>query len=153
MKKKLVMLFGNRIIQLIANFTLGGLFVYASISKIMYPFEFSKIIYNYRLLPDFLINFTAVTLPWIELISGILLVFGIFTRSSAIILSSLLIIFIIAIGISIIRGIDLSCGCFSINARESNTNGFLLIARDLLMLIPGMIIIFFGSNREKIPGN
>jgi len=59
----------------------------------------------------------------------------------------LLIIFIMAITINIIRGIDFNCGCFSISSSKHNSNGFLLIARDLLILIPGIIIVLF--HKEK----
>jgi len=58
---------------------LGGVFVYASLDKIAQPAEFAKIIYHYRILgPDFdtgplMANLLAVTLPWLELVAGLLL--------------------------------------------------------------------------------
>jgi hypothetical protein len=48
-------------------------------------------------------------------------------RNSAIMLSSLLIIFIMAITINIIRGIDFNCECFLISSAESSSNKFLVI--------------------------
>ena len=40
----------------------------------------------------------------------------------------------------------MSCGCFSTSAADTE-NAYVLIFRDLLILIPGLVIIFFG--REK----
>ena len=55
---------------------LGGIFVWASIYKILDPTAFAGVINNYQLLPDALINGFAVTLPWLELVLGVFLIFG-----------------------------------------------------------------------------
>ena len=136
-----------QLIQSIARFIFGGIFIYAGFGKLLNPIEFSRIIQNYKILPEFLINPVSIILPTIELIFGIFLISGIFIRGSAIVLSSLLIIFITVITINIIRGIDFNCGCFLISSNEHTSNGFLLIVRDLLILIPGIIIILF--HKEK----
>ncbi|MEW6457032.1 MAG: MauE/DoxX family redox-associated membrane protein [Acidobacteriota bacterium] len=149
MKNKILTLLSSSPIQTFSQIILGGIFIYASIGKIAYPLEFAEIIYNYKILPDYLIGITAIILPWIELISGILLILGILVRYSALILSSLLIIFIIAILINTIRGIDINCGCFSVNPYESKISGFLLITRDLLILIPGIIIVFLNKSSKQ----
>ena len=76
------------------------------------PEGFSHSIYNYKLMPDFLINFLAIVFPWIELVAGILLIFGISVKENSAILSGLLVIFIVAIAISLARGLNIDCGCF-----------------------------------------
>jgi len=136
-------------VQVLFRFILGGLFIYASISKIVHPFAFAKIIYNYKLLPDHLIYISAIALPWVEMISGLFLVAGIFKRTAAIILFSLLIIFIIAISFNLIRGLDFDCGCFTTVTTENGSNPVGLLIRDILMLIPGGIIIFAPSCNRR----
>jgi uncharacterized membrane protein YphA (DoxX/SURF4 family) len=126
----------------LSRFVLGGIFIYASFGKIQDPQAFADILYNYKLLPDFFINFLAVYLPWLEMLAGLCLVAGIFSRTSAIILSSMLVVFIVALTINALRGLDFNCGCFSPGS-EGSSDPFALIVRDLLMLIPGFIIIFF----------
>jgi uncharacterized membrane protein YphA (DoxX/SURF4 family) len=148
--RKLSIFFCSTLIQAGARLILGSVFIYASFNKIIYPLEFSEIVYNYRIIPDILINFSAVVLPWVELISGLFLILGVFVRSSAIILSSMLSIFIIAILINIVRGINLSCGCFSVGFKEPKVSGFLLVIRDLLILMPGIIIILFYKDRKNL---
>ena len=127
---------------MLSRFILGGIFIYASFGKILDPQAFADILYNYRLLPDFLINLFAVFLPWLEMMAGLCLVAGIFARTNAIILSSLLAVFIVALTINLIRGLDFNCGCFYPGG-EGSSNPLTLIFRDFLMLIPGLIIILF----------
>lgn len=146
MKDKIVKFLSSTPILFLCRFILGGLFIYASIDKVAHPAAFAKIIYNYRLFPDFSVYLLAVVLPWIELITGLFLVAGIFKRTSAIMLSSLLFLFIAALSFNLIRGLDFNCGCFTTTS-SSSSEPLGLIFRDILMLIPGLIIIFF--HREK----
>lgn len=142
MRTKIKKFLGNPTIQALCRFILGGLFIYASIDKIVHPAAFAKIIYNYRLFPDFSIYLLAVVLPWIEMITGIFLAAGFFRQTAAIILSTLLLLFTAALTINLVRGLDFNCGCFSATASGSS-DPVGLISRDVLLLIPGSIIIFF----------
>ena len=65
---------------------LGAIFIYASIHKIQEPYEFARIVHGYRLLPPELVNLVAITLPWIEVVTGAFLILGLFTRESALII-------------------------------------------------------------------
>lgn len=143
MNKKIVNLLSSLPVQILSGFILGGLFIYASIDKIVHPHAFAKIIYNYQLMPDVFIYFMAVTLPWVEIFAGLALVAGVYRRPSAVILSSLLVIFSIAISINLLRGLNFDCGCFSTVSTEAGSDPVGLLIRDILILIPGLIIIFF----------
>ncbi len=144
MKTKIKEFLGNPIVQFLCRFILGGLFIYASIDKIVHPAAFAKIIYNYRLFPDFSIYLLAVVLPWLEMITGLFLAAGFFKQTAAIMLSTLLFLFTAALAINLVRGLDFNCGCFSATAAgKSEPVG--LILRDVLLLIPGAIVIFFNK--------
>lgn len=143
---KIKSVLSSRPLQVLARLVLGGIFIYASLDKIAHPLEFAKIIRNYQILPVFLITLPALILPWLELFAGICLVSGICERSAAMLLTFLLFLFIIALGVNAFRGIDVSCGCFFTSASDTE-NPLVLILRDLLILLPGLLIIFF--NREK----
>jgi hypothetical protein len=71
---------------------------------------------------------------------------GIFKRTAAIILFSLLFVFIIAISINLIRGLNFDCGCFTTVITEKGSDPVGLLIRDILMLIPGGIIILRGKS-------
>ena len=53
---------------LICRLTLAIIFFYAGVEKIIHPQEFAVAIHNYQLLPDCVINFLAIFLPWLEVL-------------------------------------------------------------------------------------
>lgn len=130
----------NKYIYIIFRLALGIIFIWASIDKILNPAEFAKIVYNYRILPDYAINIFGIMLPWLEFFCGIFLLIGFNTKSSSLILSILLLVFIIAILAAIFRGLDINCGCFDTDPAESSKVGFFLLFRDILMLCTGIYL-------------
>jgi uncharacterized membrane protein YphA (DoxX/SURF4 family) len=136
----------NKYIYLIFRLVIGITFIWASMDKILNPADFAKLVYNYRILPDFTINIFGIVLPWIELLCGIFIVVGFNTKSSSMILSVLLLIFIIAIIAAIFRGLDINCGCFSTDATESSKVGYSLLFRDIIMLLMGAYLIICSND-------
>ena len=128
--------------QVLARMILSSIFIYASIDKITDPQKFAQIIENYQILPQFMVIGVAHLLPFIEIIAGICLIVGLFVRVSAIVLSSLLVVFMSAIGIKSMNGTIESCGCFSISSPVSGSSVIYLIIRDVIFLLFGLIIIF-----------
>ncbi|SFM97208.1 cation diffusion facilitator family transporter [Thermodesulforhabdus norvegica] len=127
---------GFRIFGTLMRIAFGGVFVWASYDKILNPREFAEVVYNYMILPDEFINIVAIILPWIELFTGLSLIFGIFTRGSLLISIALLIVFTGAIVANIIRGIDISCGCFTTDQSEaSQLEMWLDVLRDIGLII------------------
>jgi uncharacterized membrane protein YphA (DoxX/SURF4 family) len=145
---KIKNILSSRPLQVLARLILGGIFIYASLDKIVHPLEFAKIIKNYQILPDFLITLPALILPWLELLAGVFLIAGIWTRSAALLLSMLLLAFVLALGVNAVRGINISCGCFSTSASDTE-NAWVLIGRDLLILLPGLVIVFFQRENKN----
>ncbi len=152
MKEKLTTFLSSLPVHVLSRLILGGLFIYASFHKITEPLAFAKIIHNYQILPLALIYISALVLPWVELLSGLFLVAGIFKRTAAIILVGLLAVFVIAIAFNLARGLNFDCGCFSNVASEEATDPVGLLFRDLLIMIPGLIVIFFQPKKQKATG-
>jgi uncharacterized membrane protein YphA (DoxX/SURF4 family) len=120
---------------------LGAVFVYASVDKILEPVEFAKIVYHYRLIgPSQQVgplpaNLVAVTLPWIELVVGLLLASGVWRREAAVVAAAMLVAFLVAVGAAMARGIDLeNCGCFSVGGDGGRSVGLGLLVGDALLL-------------------
>ncbi len=137
----------NRYLVLVVRLIVGGIFVFASINKIKHPEQFALIVYNYKILPHFAINFFAITLPWLEMVCGLFLISGIMNRSSALLVSFLLVIFIMALSINLLRGVDLSCGCFTTNpaAKEHISS---LLWRDFVLLFLSLYILLFAGKHQ-----
>lgn len=136
-------IFSNEYFLLTARIIIAFVFIYAGAEKISDPKSFSQAIYNYRLFPSEIINIFAITIPWIELISGILLLFGICVKENSAIIGTLLFVFIVLILISMIRGLDINCGCFG----KGSPVGWKKIGENLLMLILCLALVAFGSSK------
>ena len=133
----------NELLLLAARILLGFVFVFAAVSKTAEPESFAQAINNYKLLPEFLINISAIVLPWIELCTGLLLLFGVSVRENSAILSGLLIIFISAIFISLIRGLDIECGCFG--TVDGSKVGILKILENAGLLVLSLLLLKYDS--------
>jgi uncharacterized membrane protein YphA (DoxX/SURF4 family) len=124
-----------------ARMILGVIFLYAGAVKIIDPSGFARDISNYRILPDLLVNTCAVVLPWIEAISGLSLILGMGIEGGALLIGSLLTVFFIALSSSLIRGLDISCGCFS-TSPEAHRITWTFLVRDLSLLAMAGLVFF-----------
>ena len=145
---KMNKILSNKYFLVSIRIVLGFVFIFAAISKVAEPEAFAKAIYNYKLLPLFLINILAITLPWIELSAGLLLVFGVSVKENSAILSGMLLVFIIAIAISLARGLDINCGCFG--TVDGSKVGLMKILENAGLLLLGLILIVHDSKYISI---
>ena len=136
----------NKYFLFLVRITLAFIFIYAGTEKISDPEGFALSISNYRLLPISSINFISITLPWIEIVTGILLLFGIAVKENSTIIFSMLIIFTIAIVISLLRGLSIDCGCFG----KGTQIGMLKLGENILMIIGSLLLITLGSDLLKL---
>ena len=125
---------------------LGIIFIYASYDKILDPIGFSKNIHNFHVTPIAVENLAALIIPWMELIIGVFLIFGLFLAGTTSILIALLIFFIILLTQAVFRGIDVHCGCFKIEA-DAGTTDFRMelikrIGEDIIYLGMAFIVKF-----------
>jgi arsenate reductase len=133
---------------LVLRLFLGLVFIYASWDKILHPAQFAQAVYNYKILPLPMVNIFAIILPWIELIAGAFLILGVFTRGSALIITSLLFIFIIAGVISVSRNLDITCGCF--DPAGSRRVGVNLIIEDSALLLVSIWVMITSMKKRKV---
>lgn len=139
-KDRLIAVFSHRLVRIALRCLLGGVFVYASIDKIMHPADFARIIHGYKMVPAALIPFMAVYMPMMELIAGLMLIFGVMERGAAFLLSGLLLVFILALGAVAFRGVNVNCGCFSTDLGH-NSNVYSLIVRDIGLMAVGLVLL------------
>jgi len=93
---------------------------------------FAQDVANYHVPPRALGNLVAITLPWVELVAGVLLVVGVWKRASAWVITALMVVFLAAIGWALGHGYDIRCGCFgTVDARRV---GITALAEDTALL-------------------
>ena len=130
----------NGCLALVLRFYIGGLFIYASLSKINYTAEFTETIANYQLVPFWAVNLMAVSLPWAELICGLLMILGVRAKAAAAAIAALMGVFTVAIIITMIRGTPIGCGCFS---SVEEPVSWVTVIRDLTWLAMTLHVYFF----------
>lgn len=144
--------FANPRVQLVLRLLLGAFFVYASLDKIASPAGFARIVYQWQVAGPVPSNLVAVTLPWVELVAGLLLIVGVWRREAALVVALMLVVFLGAAASVLARGIDVqNCGCVSV-AKEAVESawppawtkgvGWFLVLRNLLMLAAALAIAF-----------
>ena len=148
LNKLIKTLYDNHWIELAARWILGATFLYASYNKILAPATFAKIIYGYDLFPAVLINLIAIIIPFLELVAGLALIIGFYPRSAALIVNAMLLVFITALSINLIRGHEFDCGCFSIGSDAQESFAGPLIFRDFLILALGLHVFFYRNVRK-----
>ena len=119
---------------------LGAIFIAAALPKISDPPSFAHMIYNYRILPGGLVNISALVMPWVELLAGLALVLGVWKRPARWLIAAMLVTFIIAISINLLRDNAIDCGCFDVSAagkthEERIKDMWIVIVRDIGMLL------------------
>ena len=139
-----------RFLSFVLRLVVGGVFVYAGVLKILDPAQFANDVANYRLLPSALVNFVAITLPWVETVAGILMVMGFWLPGSALVITGLMGVFLVAIGQALVRGLDIQCGCFgTIEAGKMDT---MTLARDVALFVFAAWLYWRASPAESNRG-
>jgi uncharacterized membrane protein YphA (DoxX/SURF4 family) len=114
--------------------TVAAFFMYAAIDKIAHPDRFADVVWDYQILPEWSINFFAAILPWVEMTVGFTLIAGIWVPSAAGLATAMMLMFMAAVAVGLVRGNDaFHCGCFS-TTQEGEGSGWDLLWRDGLML-------------------
>ncbi len=128
---------------------LGVVFMVAAVDKIGSPAAFAQNIANYRLLPFQTINALAIVLPWLEMVAGLLLAVGWWTRAAVLVIDGLLVVFIVAISQAMARGLDISCGCFDTDPAAHKMTRWTLYW-DIIWLAWGLWILAFDQGKWSL---
>jgi hypothetical protein len=146
MNKKVV-----NILSLLCSIGLALVFAAAAAPKLLNPDAFSLAIYRYQLLPHSLVNLLAIYLPWLELCSAAFILWPRYRDAAAMLALGMLVMFTAAIGISMARGIDVSCGCFTLSA-DAHQLGWTNVLRNVALLAAAAWVLFV-SRRQTQAGN
>lgn len=137
----------------VLRLVLGGVFIFASVDKLLHPADFAEIVRAYRILPAILVNPTAIVLPTLELVLGALLVANRWADGALLLADLLLVVFWSALAFNYARGLSVHCGCFSTKAVAESDMGWYLI-RDggfVLMGLAAMYLHLREARRRPAP--
>ncbi|HXV13984.1 MAG TPA: MauE/DoxX family redox-associated membrane protein [Candidatus Krumholzibacteria bacterium] len=141
----------GRELNLVLRLFLGGMFLYAAWDKVLQPAGFAMSVRGYKIIPFALSNLFALGVSWTELIAGLMLILGIFTRKAAGAIAILLVMFIVAISMVIVRGMTVDCGCFG--SEGGSSTSWLLIVRNIALLAGAYLIMRYNDGFASVfPG-
>ncbi len=138
-----------RWLGLFCRLAVGGVFVFASWDKLLHPAAFAAAVDHYHLVPYPLLHPMAYALPLLELITGTALILGLCRRGAALIAGCLTVVFMIAIGSALIRGLDITCGCFHTDG--GHAVGISLLVRDLVLLVMCWPPLWLADAGPRVP--
>lgn len=129
-------------VGLVARLVLGVVLLVAGLLKIGNLGQSVLAVRAYQLLPYEMTSVVGYALPVIEIILGVLLILGLFTRLSGLAGALLMVVFIFGISSAWARGLSLDCGCFGgggeVSAQEALAAYPIEIARDVGLALAGL---------------
>lgn len=134
---------------LVCRLAVGITLVWASLDKLAHPGAFAESIHHYRLTPIGLLHPFALVLPMVELVAGVALILGFARRGASLIAGFLMVVFIAAITSALVRGLDISCGCF--HTEGGHKVGVDLLWRDLLLLAATVVSLVAPRDPFSLP--
>ena len=118
------------VIGLLARLILGVVLLVAGGLKVTSPAASARAVRAFQILPFDFAGYVGYALPVVEMLVGLLLVAGLFTRVSALGGGLLMLAYMIGISAAWMRGLNIDCGCFggggTIGASETQYGADLL---------------------------
>ena len=120
---------------------LGGTLLLAGIPKLRDRDGLLTVVKGYRLLPAPAERAVAATLPYVEVLVGVLLILGIGGRWPAVAAALLFTAFTTGLTVNLARGRrDLDCGCFAFGAHEVPQIGWFHAARAASFTVAALVL-------------
>jgi uncharacterized membrane protein YphA (DoxX/SURF4 family) len=133
----------------VGRVVLGGVFVWAGASKVGDLAGSVRGVHAYQVFPYDVSVVVGSTLPFVEIVVGLLLVVGLATRLSAAVTAALLAAFTAGIAAAWARGLAIDCGCFGgggeLAAGQTPQYG-VEITRDVVLLgVATLLVLWPGT--------
>ena len=138
------------ILSLGCRLFIGGLLVYASHDKVIDPVSFAQSVGRYDILPLFLVNGASVLMAWLELVTGLFLLAGLWIRPAALWSTALFALFTGLMVWAGITGAGYDCGCFP--GQVGHTAGWGAAFRDLFFLLPSAFVLWRPARLLALDG-
>ena len=82
-----------------------------------------------------------LTLPWVEVVAGFGILWGLWQKASSLLINAMLVVFTVAVLIAISNGVNIDCGCFTQNP-EVAEDMWGVVWRDLGFIALALPLLF-----------
>jgi putative oxidoreductase len=115
------------------------LLAWASADKILHPYDFGRDVLNYRVVNEGMSFLVAVWLPYLELLTAVCLMAGLWLEAAAAINAVLMWTFLGLVLQAFFRRLDIHCGCFTV--KGDSVIGPLKIAENALFAVLSLLLV------------
>ena len=136
------------IVTIVCRLIFAAAFVLAGIGKMADAAGFTAVISHYQILPVKMIYGAALILPAVELVGGLALFCDVLVKGTLVVLNILMVVFLAAMGLAMVRGLDVTCGCFGGAGQAVNRQ---TLTRDAVLLVVGLIAAWGAFRRGSAP--
>lgn len=141
----------NPYVSLASRLILGGVFLYAGVSKVFDPGALAASIRSYELpLPEGFVTLWAHALPLLEILLGLYLLIGLFSRASAWSASGLIVLFSVVLIQGAVRGLEIDCGCFGSTTPTTASSLWVDVMRDLGLLALALQLVYAAPGKFSL---
>ncbi len=149
-----------QIVAVALRVALGVFFVYYGGEKFFRLDEFTRQVGNYRIVMEPWDAVVAYMVPCFEVVVGVCLVFGALYRGALLLAAGMTVVFMVGIGQSMMRGLDINCGCFSASNEPSKFGWHMAGLVGMLLVIGFLAFVHhrtsrahsFNRGRLSLPG-
>jgi len=125
---------GERFWRYFLSLMLSAIFIVAGFSKLANLHVFAEDIMHFRIIPDEWSIIVASCLPYLEIMIGAAVFFKPIRLSASLMMCGLMFLFTLIVASALVRGLDVSCGCFGKTLEEYAGSGLMALIRDLVLL-------------------
>jgi putative oxidoreductase len=129
-------------LSLVSRLVLGGVFLYAGASKVFDPGACGLYTLLRARSARVVCHPLGLRAAPFEVLLGLYLLMGHFTRASAWTTNGMMILFIVALAQGALRGLEIDCGCFGSASGAEASSLWVDLVRDLGLLALGLQIAF-----------
>lgn len=144
----------KRFAAIAGQLVLGAVFMIAG-RKVGATKEIADVIAAYGVLSESLVSPASVILPWTELVTGLMLIIGLYPKAGAAVISAMNLAFIPAlfyraVSIAISEGTNFFTVSFNCGCGLGENLAWVLILRDIGYLLMGVSILLFSTTNWNI---
>jgi uncharacterized membrane protein YphA (DoxX/SURF4 family) len=139
-------------IRTLVRVGLGCVWIVAGAVKVTDPAQAVAAVRAYELLPDGLAQLLGWALPYLEILLGLVLIIGLFTRWTAALSGLLQLAFIVGLLAAWARGLSIDCGCFSAGGQVAPgaTTYLADLIRDIVFLLAAAWLVWQPLTRISL---
>lgn len=131
------------------RFLAGGAFLFAAFNKLAGPEKFALDINALEMVPQVLVPAVAFLVPWTEVVVGVCLLYGFWSRAAGWIATIVYSGFTVVLVSAMVRGLDASCGCFG-DALGTGAINSLSILRNGIFVAASLVVALAGGGPASL---